>query len=240
MENEPMPELNPVTEPLPTQVPAQETAAPAATKAFPQLFKFLWGGVIVLVGTLLPFGPGVLKDLTGKQDAPKSSSLTDPGDLKALSDGLGKPAAEAAQEVAAVAPLGPSRAGTSTFVGAAFLVFAILLIAQMWNAIRDRRVAISSVLLMFFPCAWSWIKVIGAGGETPGFAWGEVYKVSALEQLTANVGSGTILILAGSTYVVLTFLRSFVNALTGGGKSSSAPAPAGDSTGRSRASSRRR
>ena len=53
--------------------------------------------------------------------------------------------------------------------------------------------------------------------------WYEFFlKYKALNALTADIGSGTILLLVGSTIVTLTFILSLFSAISGGGKSKGA------------------
>jgi len=55
--------------------------------------------------------------------------------------------------------------------------------------------------------------------EDPDFAWYSLfYKIESINVLSRQVGSGFLLILIGSTIVVLTFILSIVSALAGGGK----------------------
>ena len=212
---------------------------PGSTRGFPQLHRFMWGGVIVLVGTLLPFGSAVV---TSMYEVPeKQMASTDSGqDRKAMLDDL---AANLSREVpidaqALAEPAGfsmPAVRGYETFTGAVFLILALMLIGQMRTAIQERKVALGAVLLMFLPAGWAWFKFITLTGKMEWFSFGDLYRVSAFEQLTLEVGSGFMLVLLGSTYVVFGFFRALFGAATGGKK----PATATAAAGRGRSSRRR-
>ncbi len=212
-------------EPLPPPLPAPQNGA----KGFPQLVRFLWGGIIVLAGTILPFGGSVVATLYGKQPQAQESERQGPSKedlMEGLRNAENAPApAEAASTQAEPAPAAKAGVahGYETFTGALFLLLALMLIGQMRTAIAARRVALGAVLLMFLPAGWAWYKLITVASSLEGFSYAYLWRVDALEQLTLHVGSGFILVLIGSSWVVLNFLITFVRALTGAGAS---PAPA--------------
>ncbi len=149
---------------------------------FKQLYCLLWGGIIVFVGSLLPFFQG---------------------------EGL---------------PLVPAY---QTLLGSLYLVFSLLLVAAMAFSIYSKRMIFSPVFLMFIPAIstwWTTITAIGGltflddEGEMRGFAFGDVFKGDTYKALVEQIGSGSFLILIGSTIVVVTFIVSLFTALTGGGK----------------------
>lgn len=209
-----------VTGPLPTPTPSG--------KAFPQLYRFFWGGLLVFVGGMLPFGP----DLVTKVVAPKDEQVAtkrlanqaDAAARKALAEGLGKDQPVSMDEDdGEVAMLLPARPANNTFVGALFMVFGLMLMGQMYNCIRERKIALGGVLLMLFPCAWTWLKLCTIGAEIEGFSWGNLWRLDAWEFLSTHMGSGFLLILGGSTYVVFNFLMAIFGAASGG-KKDDAPA----------------
>ncbi len=171
------------------------TAPPAAAprRAYPQLWKFLWGGVFVAVGAMLPFGPRVLDRMLRS--------------------------AEAIERAVDAVPA--ARPGTQTLAGTVFLVFALLLIGQMWAAIRERRVALGAVFLMIVPCAWSWIAFVSAARAIAWPAASDFVAWNTFERVAAEFGTGFLLTWLGSTLVEITFIFSLVKVFT-----SPSPAPA--------------
>ena len=197
---------------------------PPARKAFPQLFRFFWGGVIVFVGALLPFGPAVLESMYGGEvEETIVGNAMSEEDKRRLAENLGtdNPTIEAP---AAVAETGwAARPAFHTFTGALFLLFGLILAGQMFGAIQDRRVALGGVLLMFFPAGWTWFKVVMITKELEWFSAGKLYLLGTYDKLALDLGSGFMIILFGSTYVVFNFLRALGGAMTGGGKKAAPP-----------------
>jgi len=226
--------------------PGGAPVAQAPSKAYPQLYKFMWGGIIVVLGSLLPFGSTVVSTMYG--DLEEIVEAAEPGKsraeiLKEMADklGTGEVADEVAEQLSASNEepklVLPARGGYETFTGALFLLFGLMLVGQMRTSISERRVKLGAVLLMLFPCGWTWYKFIVATGEISGFSWGSLYKLTAWERLATDVGSGFLLVLIGSTYVVLQFVKALAGA-AGGGKP--APTPAGAGAGRGGRGNRRR
>jgi hypothetical protein len=197
---------------------ATAPAPPAPRKGFPQMYRFFWGAAIVFVGTLLPFGPAIVSSMVDEpRRAPQVAGLEDPAVRKAIADSLGtdSPAAAAdpAEDVPAAYPLA-GRPGYHTFLGALYMVFALLCMGQMWAAIRDRKVALGGVMLMLIPAGWAWTKLFQAKvtGSIPEFSWGGLVSVGKLEEFAQHVGSGFLLVLFGGTFLVITFLMAVFGA----------------------------
>lgn len=228
--DDPAPELASAMPPAPLPTPTP------AGRAFPQLYRFFWGGLIVFVGALLPFGPAVMASLFGTDDsAGKSRAYAgmDADARKQLAESLGSGAATPAAPVLdATGPVFPSTQACQTFIGAVFLLFGLMLMGQMYTAIQERKVRLGGVLLMMLPCGWTWLKAVQLCADFDWFKASDLYLVSTFNRLGVELGTGFLLILGGSTYVVLNFLGALFGAATGG-KKKPAPAPA-------RSSSRRR
>jgi hypothetical protein len=112
-----------------------------------------------------------------------------------------------------------------TFPGAFYLLFSVFLVFAMSFNIYSRRLIMGPVFLMFIPAIHCWWLVVDAVGGIEGFDWYMFFfKVSALNELTAQVGSGMMLLLLGSTIASLTFIMSLFSAVTGGGKKKPAKA----------------
>lgn len=229
-----------VTGPLPTPTPSG--------KAFPQLYRFFWGGLLVFVGGMLPFGPHLVTPMLTPKDAPQATKRVgnelDAEGRKKFAESFDDPAAAAAvAAAAAAAERGPllmaARPASSTFIGSLFLVFGLMLMGQMYNCIRERKIALGGVLLMFFPCAWTWLKLCTIGAKLDGFSWVNLYRLDAWEFLARDMGSGFLLILGGSTYVAINFLMAIFGAASGG-KKDDAGAPAGAAAGSKRGAGARR
>lgn len=213
--------------------------AAGGARGFPQLHRFMWGGIIVLAGSLLPLGGAVVESMRGEQAAAPTTAADDKASrkdaLKELANNLGgeagkvqPAAAEAVESLMTPAPVPMYE----TFTGALFLIFSLMLIGQMRSAIAERRVALGAVLLMFFPAGWAWFKLVALCGDLAWFSAGDLYRLATWEQLTGVFGSGFMLVLLGSTYVVINFFRALFGAATGGKKPVPAAAPA--RSGRSR------
>ncbi|MFH0946458.1 MAG: hypothetical protein V2A76_14780, partial [Planctomycetota bacterium] len=179
--------------------------------------------VIVLLGSLLPFGSTVVTSMYDASTKPAVSVANEQSrkdKLKDLAGSLEKdqPVQADVQPEAEVFSR-PAVNGYETFTGALFLLFGLMLIGQMRTAIAERKVALGAVLLMFLPAGWAWFKLITITNGLEWFSWGDLYRVSAFERLTLEVGSGFLLVLIGSTYVVIGFFRALAGAAAGGKKS---------------------
>jgi len=183
----------------------------------------------VFIGTLLPFGPAVVSSMMPAYDEEDVAALDadNPVVRKNLADGLGNadPAMLTDTAAASVGYEHAGRPGFETFLGALFLMFALLCIVQMWTAIRDRKVALGGVLLLFIPAGWAWFKLFTVTGDVEGFSWGNLVNFSHLEGLALHLGSGFLLVLLGGTFVVLNFVFAMFGAAKGG-KPAAAPAAA--------------
>lgn len=234
-----LPGAPPPGPPLPPRPPS---------KAFPQLFKFLWGGIIVAVGALLPFGSAIVSSMYGEPEelleaqAGSGKSIEDIRAELAAKLGTGEVVedAQAAMDAATAEPefVLPGCSGYQTLTGAFFLLLGLLLILQMRTAIAERRVALGAVLLMLLPAGWSWYKFFDVATKVDGFSWGGLYKLAAWERLALEVGTGYLLILVGSTYVAYQFVKALLGAASGG-KKDAVPAPAAAARGGARAGRRR-
>lgn len=213
--------LTPADDALPPPPPPPAPPQGGA-QGFPQLYRFMWGGVIVLLGSLLPFGSAVVTSMYGKDAKPPVAVTNEQNRKDQLKDLANSLEAELPAETDVKAEpevlVRPAVNGYETFTGALFLLFGLMLIGQMRTAIAQRKVALGAVLLMFLPAGWAWFKLITITNGLEWFEWGSLYRVSAFEQLTLEVGSGFLLVLIGSTYVVLGFFRALAGAATGGKK----------------------
>ncbi|MFG0319637.1 MAG: hypothetical protein ACF8XB_20360 [Planctomycetota bacterium JB042] len=253
-ENQDQPELEEVDapvapEPPPPGMPLGAPPPPPRppSKAFPQLFKFMWGGIIVAVGSILPFGTAIVSSMYGDAEemlAAQEGSGKSIKELRAelaakLGTGEAVKDADAAMAAAQEEPelVLPACPGYETFTGALFLLLGVLLFMQMRTAIAERRVALGAVLLMLLPAGWSWFKFFTVATKVDGFSWDfGLVKLAAWERLAADVGSGYMLVLIGSTYVAYQFLKALFGAAAGGKKDAApagAPAAAGGRGGRS-------
>lgn len=220
----------------PAVAPAAASAPGPASQPYPQFMRFLTGGVIVLVGCLLPFGSKL------------TTTMVPPSTLESKTSAA--PAKSAGQELAesmknntpiqTAAPVVerslPSMMGIETFTGALWLLLALALIASMRQCLRDNKIRLKSVMLMLIPCGWAWVKLFEVIPSVQGFEWGTIFKIRMLEHLGQNVGAGFMLVLIGSTYVAINFVMAIVGAFTSGGKKSE-----GDSaTAGTKSSARRR
>lgn len=232
-ELDPTPASPPAPAAAPAAAPMPMVAAPS--QPFPQFTRFLTGGVIVLVGCLLPFGSRLTTTMV------PANTLT--------SKTAAVPAKTAAQELAdsmknntpipaAAAPVEhtlPAMMGIETFTGALWMLFALGLIASMRQCMRDNKIRLKSVMLMLIPAGWAWVKLFEVKATIPDFDIGAVYKIRMLEHLAQNIGSGFLLVLIGSTYVAINFIMAIVGAFTSGGKKTE-----GDSMAGTKSSARRR
>ena len=107
-----------------------------------------------------------------------------------------------------------------TFTGSLSLIFSLLLIVAMLFSIYAKRLIMSPVFLMFIPAIISWwtlVKRVGAAPEN--YSWYNfLYDIDAINWLANDAGSGLLLIMLGSTVVVLTFIISIATAVAGGGQ----------------------
>lgn len=233
----------------PSNAAAPPPPAPAAgsSAGFKRLHKFLWGGVMIVIGSLLPFGSAVTSSMIGDVDklaakGPDGQEAKRRLEEIAESLGTGELAARAAERAEAEAAAAddsslrlPARRAYETFSGALFLLIGALLILQMREAIAERKVILGGVLLALFPCGWTWFKWFTVVPAIPGFSWGELYRLAAWERLSLDVGTGFLVVWIGSTYVTLQFLKALGAALTGGKKTAGSSARgASGGSGRSR------
>lgn len=217
-ELDPTPASTPVTAPAPAAAPAPVPMTAAPSQPFPQFTRFLTGGVIVLVGCLLPFGSSL------------TTTMVPPNTLhsKVAAVPTKTPAQELADSMknntpipAAAAPVEhklPAMMGIETFTGALWMLFALGLIASMRQCMRDNKIRLKSVMLMLIPAGWAWVKLFEVKSTIPDFDIGAVYKIRMLEHLAQNIGSGFLLVLIGSSYVAINFIMAIVGAFTSGGK----------------------
>ena len=107
-----------------------------------------------------------------------------------------------------------------TFTGSLFLIFSLLLIVGMLFSIYAKRLIMSPVFLMFIPAIISWWTLVKRVGVAPeNFSWYSfLYDIDAINWLANDAGSGLLLIMIGSTLVVLTFIISIATAVVGGGE----------------------
>jgi hypothetical protein len=112
----------------------------------------------------------------------------------------------------------------TTFTGALFLIFSLLLLAAMAFSIYAKRLIMSPVFLMFIPAIVTWWTLVKrVGGAPESYSWYDFfYDIDAINWLSNDAGSGLLLIMLGSTIVVLTFIVSIITAVAGGGKEKSA------------------
>jgi len=127
----------------------------------------------------------------------------------------------------------------TTFSGAIYLIFALLLMAAMGLSIYGKRLIISPVFLFFFTAFHAWKVMVERASslietskalpdEAKHLEWYEfLFDIDALNQITAYVGSGLILVLLGSTIVTLTFLASIASVFAGAGKTQKSGSPRG-------------
>lgn len=226
-------------DPSPAATPAA-TAAPAAAattagqsgapsgQPYPQFMRFLAGGMIVLVGCLLPFGSKLTTTMVPPATLESRSTAASAG------KSAGQELAESMRSntpIPAAAPVVerglPSMMGIETFTGALWLLFALALISSMRQCLRDNKIRLKSVMIMLIPCGWAWVKLFEVVPTIEGFDWGTVFKIRMLEHLAQNVGSGFLLVLLGSTYVSINFIMAIVGAFTSGGKKADADSTAG-------------
>lgn len=213
---------------------APEAAAPVAQpRAFPQQYKFLWGALLVLIGTFLPFGPHLLKSMFLEVDTNvDSSAAINEKNMKELAAKVGTgaaalddaaAAAKEAERVAAQALLLPaSRPGNHTFMGCIVLMLALAIANSQINGIRERRLTgLGGVFLMLVFCGWAWFKLFDVA--VPDFDWGGAYQFPMLELLVQGLGGGFLLILIGSSIISLTLLKSFASAMKPAPKPAIAP-----------------
>lgn len=108
----------------------------------------------------------------------------------------------------------------TTFAGALYLVFTLLLLAAMGLSIYGKRLIISPVFLMFIPAVHSWWIIVDRVSLLPEDKnWYQcLYDVKTMSELASLTGSGLILIMLGSSLVALTFIVSLATAVAGGGK----------------------
>ncbi len=204
--------------------PATENVlGPATSRGFPQLFKFRWGGIMIAIGALLPFGSAVVTDMFSEFIAatPEKGGLTPEELARTLSVDMPEPAAA----VVTAAPTMPSAPGFETFTGAIFLLIGLLLVAQMQTAIAERKVKLTGVFLAFFPAGWCWMKLITVTGDLEWFSWSDMYLLTMWNRLALDIGAGFLVVLFGSTYVVYTFIKALFGAASGG-KKEPVPVPA--------------
>ncbi|MBL8768604.1 MAG: hypothetical protein JNL94_14605 [Planctomycetes bacterium] len=212
--------------PMGTQAaaPAPELMAAAAPpRAFPQQYKFLWGALLVLIGTFLPFGPHLLDSMfLGTETNIDTSATINEQNMKELAAKVGTgaaaldeaaAAAKKAEALAAQALVLPAaRPGNHTFMGCIVLMLALAIVNSQINGIRERRLTgLGGVFLMLVFCGWAWFKATTVA--VPDFSWGAAYQFPMLEQLVQGLGGGFLLILIGSTIVTLTLLKSFASAM---------------------------
>ncbi len=114
--------------------------------------------------------------------------------------------------------------GYTTFAGSFYLLFSIMLIFAMSFSIYSKRLVMGPVFLMFVPAIHTWWIVVKVVGGIENHDWYSfLYKLEALELLSAKVGSGLILLLIGSSICGLTFIFSLFSAVSGGGNKGGAP-----------------
>ncbi|MBK6941121.1 MAG: hypothetical protein IPH13_13145 [Planctomycetes bacterium] len=207
----------------PTAPSAAPEAAAAPQRAFPQQYKFLWGALLVLIGTFLPFGPHLLKSMFLEVDTNvDSSAAINEKNMKELAAKVGTgaaaldeaaAAAQEAERVAAQALLLPApRPGNHTFMGCIVLMLALAIANSQINGIRERRLTgLGGVFLMLVFCGWAWFKLFDVA--VPDFDWGGAYQFPMLELLVQGLGGGFLLILIGSSIISLTLLKSFASAM---------------------------
>ncbi|MEW6744166.1 MAG: hypothetical protein AB1486_15545 [Planctomycetota bacterium] len=128
--------------------------------------------------------------------------------------------------------------GYETIPGAISLFLSILLMVGVVFGIYAKRFLMGPILLMFVPGVWSWWRVVQAvlrledelaaqeavGAELAvGSGWYQMlYKIDYHEMLWGRLGSGMLLVWAGSSIVLLVFLVNFFGAIFGGGSSKKA------------------
>ena len=181
---------------------------------FKQLWWFFWAGIICFLGSLLPFSAG-----EGQALVPAYHTFA--GAFYLLFS------------VFMIFAMSFSIYAKRLKMGPVFLMFipAIhcwwmvvgavgnVVTNKVWATVADMgRVIIDRASLS----AEALAAVLAE--EDAMVAWHEFfYKYKALNALTAEIGSGTILLLVGSTIVALTFVLSLFSAISGGGKSKTAP-----------------
>ena len=202
----------PAPEPVPEQPAAaihyaQPTYAPQP--AHKQLYQFLWGGIAVLFGCLLP-----------------------------MVDGVEGWAADQFQ------PTLEGPIGLMTVGGAIAGFFAILVIGAQIYCMKFRKLLLTPIVIMAGIAAWGWVHLVPAFDAVPLFSpedAAEPYKVhhvfwkaDAFVDLWRHIGVGYLFVTAGSTYVVLVFLKELLG--LGGKKKPAAgeAAPAARGRGRRR------
>ncbi len=233
-ENQDLAAPSPMSTPgAPAAAPMPEAVAPAAPRAFPQQYKFLWGALLVMVGTFLPFGSHLLDSMfiETATDVDQSAAISEKN-MKELAAKVGTgaaslddaaAAAKEAERLAAQALLLPApRPGNHTFMGCILLMLALAIVNSQINGIRERRLTgLGGVFLMLVFCGWAWFKLFGV--TVPDFDWGAAYQFPMLELLVQGLGGGFLLVLIGSTIVSLTLLKSFASAMKPAPKPAVAP-----------------
>lgn len=180
---------------------------------FKQLWWFFWAGVIAFLGSLLPFS-------AGEGEALVPAYHTFAGSFYLLFS------------VFMIFAMSFSIYAKRLKMGPVFLMFipAIhcwwMVIAAVGSVVTDKCWApvAESGRIIVDRASLSKAALASALADEGAIEWYEFFfKVKALNALTAEIGSGTILLLIGSTIVALTFILSLFSAISGGGKSKNAP-----------------
>ena len=183
---------------------------------FKQLWWFFWAGVISFLGSLLPFSAG-----EGQALVPAYHTFA--GAFYLLFS------------VFMIFAMSFSIYAKRLKMGPVFLMFipaihcwwmvvgaaGAVTTNKVWAVVADSgRVIVDRASLSAEALAAA-LAQEGAVVSWPEF----FFKYKALNALTAEIGSGTILLLVGSTIVALTFVLSLFSAVSGGGKAKGAAKP---------------
>ncbi len=181
---------------------------------FKQLWWFFWAGIICFLGSLLPFSAG-----EGQALVPAYHTFA--GAFYLLFS------------VFMIFAMSFSIYAKRLKMGPVFLMFipAIhcwwMVVGAVGNVVTNKVWAtVADLGRVIIDRASLSAEALAAvlAEEDAMVAWHEFfYKYKALNALTAEIGSGTILLLVGSTIVALTFVLSLFSAISGGGKSKNAP-----------------
>ena len=263
-------ELEPEAAPLstaPASVPAMMPMM-GPQPAHKQLYQFLWGGIAVLFGCLLPFNdyaddwkadryrhvPDALVDETKLEDIAYKDRQTE---LWVANPGIAGTDATAS----------PGPIGIMTFAGAFVAFCAMLFIGAQLFCIKYRKVMLAPIGLMAFLAFFAWLRFFRGGPSDLGFQAGldsqgkpfpptapewvgefkaytsdggasmvkMLYDGTYISDYFTHLGIGYFFVLAGSTYVLLTFVMTILGV---GAPKKRAVAPAGAPSGGGRSGGR--